>query len=162
MTQNVLEPGQPVPDLTGTSDDGNEISIADFRGRPLVVYFYPRDATPGCTRQAQDFRDLYPQFAKLGCGILGVSRDTVASHARFRARQELPFPLIADTDGAWCEAFGVLGEKMLYGKRHIGIHRSTFLIDAAGMLQEAWRKVRVPGHAAEVLARLAAGPGGAA
>jgi len=150
----MLQPGQRIPDLDGAIDDGTTLALADHRGGPVVVYFYPRDNTTGCTREAQDFRDLYPRFREHGCTVIGVSRDTAASHAKFRERNALPFPLVADTDGAWCEAFGVLGEKVLYGRRFIGIVRSTFLIDADGVLVAEWRKVKVPGHAAAVLERL--------
>ncbi|MBN8726824.1 MAG: peroxiredoxin [Xanthomonadales bacterium] len=152
----MLQPGDQVPDLTGAIVDGATLALADRRGEPVVVYFYPRDNTIGCTREAQDFRDLYPAFRAHGCEVIGVSRDTLASHAKFRERNALPFPLVADTDEAWCQAFGVLGEKVLYGRRSIGIVRSTFLIDGGGILVHAWRKVKVPGHAAAVLERLAA------
>jgi peroxiredoxin Q/BCP len=151
----MLQPGDQVPDLRGAIAEGVTLALADHRGRALVVYFYPRDNTAGCTREAQDFRDLYPAFRQHGCEVIGVSRDTLASHARFRERNALPFPLVADTDETWCRAFGVLGEKVLYGRRSIGVLRSTFLIDGEGVLTAAWRKVKVPGHAAAVLERLA-------
>ena len=146
---------QRVPALSGVSDEG-EISLRDLHGKAVVVYFYPKDNTPGCTNQAQDFRDLHAEFAAKGCVILGVSRDSAASHAKFRAKHELPFGLIADTDETWCKAFDVIHEKMLYGKAHVGIVRSTFLIDRDGVLRAEWRKVKVKGHAAEVLERVAA------
>lgn len=152
----MLAAGDRIPDLVGRLDDGTTLALAALRGRPLVLYFYPRDNTPGCTREAGDFRDLHAEFAGLGCRIIGVSRDGAASHAKFRERQCLPFPLVADDDGRWCEAFGVLAEKSLYGRRFIGIVRSTFLIGGDGRIIEAWRKVRVPGHAAAVLGRLRA------
>lgn len=150
----MLEAGDKVPKLKGTLQDGSAFSLADLSGKPFVIYFYPKDATPGCTREAQDFRDLYPKFRKHGCAIVGVSRDSAASHEKFSARQELPFPLVADTDEAWCNAFGVIGEKMLYGKRHVGVIRSTFLVGPDARIIEAWRNVRVPGHAEAVLERL--------
>lgn len=147
--------GKKVPKLEGVLHDGSRLALADLRGHPVVVYFYPKDATPGCTNEAQAFRDLYGEFRKHGCEILGVSRDSVASHARFRDKQALPFPLLADVDETWCNAFGVLGEKTLYGRRFVGVIRSTFLIDAQGVLAAEWRGVKVPGHAAAVLERLA-------
>lgn len=148
--------GKKVANLKGVLHDGSPLALADLRGQSVVVYFYPKDATPGCTNEAHDFRDLYTKFCKLDCEIVGVSRDTVASHAKFRDKHALPFPLVADTDEAWCNAFGVLGEKSLYGRRFIGVIRSTFLIDAKGTLVAEWRGVKVPGHAAAVLERLSA------
>lgn len=147
--------GKRVPALAGFTADGSTLRLSALRGGPIVVYFYPKDATPGCTLEAQDFRDLYPKFKALGCEIVGVSRDSAASHAKFCAKQSLPFPLVADVDETWCKAFDVIREKVLYGKRHMGIVRSTFLVDAAGVLRAEWRGVKVPGHAAAVLERLA-------
>jgi len=149
--------GKRVPDLRGDSTAG-AIQLSQFRGRPLVVYFYPKDNTPGCTREAQDFRDLAAKFSKHKAVVLGVSRDSLKSHEGFRARQALDFALVSDADETWCKAFDVIHEKVLYGKRHLGVVRSTFLIDADGRLQREWRGVKVPGHAAEVLAALAAEP----
>ncbi|MBK7011506.1 MAG: peroxiredoxin [Xanthomonadales bacterium] len=148
--------GKKVPQLSGTTDAGTPLDLASFRGKWIVIYFYPRDSTPGCTTEAGDFRDQYSKFRRLNCEILGVSRDPVASHARFRAKQQLPFALIADTDETWCKAFDVIHEKVLYGKRHLGIVRSTFLVDAEGILRAEWRALKVPGHAAAVLEQLAA------
>lgn len=150
----MLDVGDTVPNLIGVSDDGGSLALADLRGRRVVVYFYPKDNTPGCTSEAGDFRDLHAQFLAHDCDIIGVSRDSASSHARFREKYALPFALIADTDETWCRAFGVIGEKMLYGKRHIGVIRSSFLIDSAGTVLEQWRGIRVPGHAAAVLERL--------
>ena len=150
-----LKLGNKAPRLKGALDDGSTLALADLRGGPLVVYFYPKDMTPGCTNEATDFRDLYPKFRKHGAQIVGVSRDSAASHAKFRAKYALPFPLVADTDESWCNAFGVIGEKVLYGKRHLGVIRSTFLFDAHGTLVAEWRGLRVPGHVAAVLDRLA-------
>ncbi len=152
----MVQTGRKVPRLSGVLHDGSTLALQDLRGGPVVVYFYPKDATAGCTREAQDFRDLHPAFRRLGCTILGVSRDSAASHARFREKQALPFALVADTDERWCEAFGVLGEKTLYGRRFIGVIRSTFLVDASGTLAAEWRGVKVPGHAAAVLERVQA------
>ena len=151
----MIEIGKKVPRLKGTLDDGRGFALADLRGEYAVLYFYPKDQTPGCTNEAQGFRDLYPQFRKRRARIAGISRDSAASHAKFRARHALPFPLVADTDETWCNAFGVLGEKTLYGRRFIGVIRSTFLIDPQGVLVAEWRGVKVPGHAAAVLERLA-------
>lgn len=151
----MIEIGRKVPRLKGTIDDGSTLALADLRGEHCLVYFYPKDNTPGCTNEALAFRDRYPQFRARHCAIVGVSRDSVASHARFRARHELPFPLVADVDEAWCRAFGVLGEKTLYGRKFVGVIRSSFLIDPDGVLVAQWRNVKVPGHADAVLERLA-------
>ncbi|PWK92792.1 peroxiredoxin [Fulvimonas soli] len=145
------EIGKKPPKLAGTTGDGGTLKLDDLKGHWIVVYFYPKDSTPGCTSEARDFRDLYPQFRRRGAEIVGVSRDSARSHASFAARQELPFPLVADTDEAWCKAFDVIHEKVLYGKRHLGVVRSTFLIDPQGRLAREWRNVKVPGHAQAVL-----------
>ena len=150
----MLDNGDAIPKLDGTLQDGSRLSAKSLRGSWIVLYFYPKDATSGCTREAQDFRDLHDQFVAAGARILGVSRDTPASHTRFIEKQSLPFDLIADVDEAWCKAYGVLGEKQLYGRRYIGVVRSTFLINPKGVLVESWRNVKVPGHADAVLARL--------
>ncbi|MGY6588733.1 MAG: peroxiredoxin [Wenzhouxiangella sp.] len=130
---------------------GKELSLADLAGKPLVVYFYPRDNTPGCTKQGQGFRDLYDRFQAADCQIVGVSRDTLASHEKFAEKQAFPFPLLADTDETLCQAFDVIKEKNMYGKKVMGIERSTFLFDANGKQVQEWRKVRVPGHVEAVL-----------
>ena len=150
----MLEPGEKAPKLKGTLQDGTTLKLADLVGKPFVVYFYPKDLTPGCTLEAQDFRDFYAKFRKKDCAIVGVSRDSADSHEKFRGKHDLPFPLVADTDESWCRAFDVIGEKKLYGKAHIGVIRSTFLFGADGRLIEAWRNVRVPGHVEKVLERL--------
>ena len=150
----MLDIGEKAPKLKGKLQDGSAIKLADFVGKPFVIYFYPKDATPGCTLEAQGFRDAYAKFRKKGCAIIGVSRDSEASHAKFSDKHELPFPLVADTDETWCRAFDVIGEKVLYGKAHVGVIRSTFLFGADGRLVEAWRNVRVPGHVEKVLERL--------
>ena len=147
----MIKLGAKIPDLRGESTAG-PLRLRDFRGQPLVVYFYPKDSTPGCTREAQDFRDLASKFAKRTAVVLGVSRDSLTSHATVRATQELTFALGSDPDETWCKAFDVIHEKVLYGKRHLGVVRSTFLIDAEGRLLREWRGVKVPGHAADVLA----------
>jgi peroxiredoxin Q/BCP len=128
-------------------------------GKPAIFYFYPKDATPGCTREGQDFAAAWPELQRRGIQLYGISRDSLRSHLNFQHKFELPFPLIADTDEALCSAFGVIGEKMMYGRRVRGIERSTFLFDADGALLRAWRKLKVPGHVAEVLAVAAELPG---
>ena len=125
--------------------------MQDFAGKPLVLYFYPRDNTPGCTRQGQGFRDLYDQFQEQGCEIIGVSRDKLTSHEKFAEKYDFPFALIADPDETLCRQFDVIKEKNMYGKKVMGIERSTFLFDGDGQLVREWRKVRVPGHVEEVL-----------
>lgn len=147
--------GKRVPLLKGVGADGSVLDLSSLRGKWIVIYFYPKDATPGCTLEAQDFRDLHPKFRKLDCEIIGVSRDSSASHEKFVGKQSLPFVLIADTDETWCKAFDVIHEKMLYGKRNLGVVRSTFLIDPTGVLRAQWRNVKVAGHAAAVLEQLA-------
>jgi len=122
-----------------------------------VLYFYPKDNTSGCTREAQDFRDLLPKFKRRGAQVIGVSRDSTKSHANFTAKQALPFPLIADTDETWCKAFGVIREKTLYGRKYMGVDRSTFLLGPDGKLVEEWRGVKVPGHAQTVLEAIPVG-----
>ena len=143
--------GKKAPALSGTTGDGKTLKLADLKGQWVVLYFYPKDSTPGCTNEAKDFRDLYPKFRKRHAEIVGVSRDSAKSHANFAAKQELPFPLVSDPDEAWCKAFDVIHEKVLYGKRHMGVVRSTFLIDPDGKLAAEWRGVKVPGHAQAVL-----------
>ena len=150
MTQNQA----PIESPALPSTSGEELSIQSFRGKPLVVYFYPRDNTPGCTREGQAFRDLYPEFKALGCAIVGVSRDSVKAHENFRAKHEFPFELISDGEEKLCRQFEVIKEKNMYGKKVMGIERSTFLLDAEGRIVREWRKVKVPGHADEVLEAL--------
>lgn len=141
---------ETLPDVTATGADGAPLRLHDLP-RPLVVYFYPKDDTPGCTREAQDFSSLTEEFAAAGVTVLGVSRDTVAKHAKFRDKYALTVMLGSDLDGSVTEAFGVWGEKQLYGKTYMGIERATFLFDRDAKLVQAWRKVKVPGHAAAVL-----------
>ena len=143
--------GKPVETFTLPATGKKNLSLSDFRGRNLIIYFYPKDNTSGCTRESQDFRDLYPHFAKAGTDILGVSRDSIKSHENFKIRQNLPFDLLSDSEELLCKQFDVIHEKKLYGRAYIGIVRSTFLIDSDGILQKEWRKVRVPGHAQAVL-----------
>jgi peroxiredoxin Q/BCP len=146
-----VEPGQRAPTFTLTADDGSKVRLADFKGRPVVLYFYPRDNTPGCTREACAFRDLSPRFQKLGAVVLGVSTDSVESHQRFRDKHSLNFPLLSDPDHKVAENYGAWREKSLYGKKSMGIQRSTFLIDAAGKVAKVWKRVQVDGHDQEVL-----------
>jgi peroxiredoxin Q/BCP len=142
--------GRPVPAFTATSTAG-ELSLSDYAGETLILYFYPKDATPGCTTQGQNFRDSYNALRKANTDILGVSRDSIASHQRFREKMGFQFDLIADTSEALCTLFDVIKPKKLYGKVHIGIERSTFIIGASGILLREWRGVKVPGHVQEVL-----------
>ena len=146
---NLIE-GAAAPDFELAGADG-PVRLADFAGKPLVVYFYPKDDTSGCTREAQDFTALAGDFAKAGVALLGVSKDSLASHAKFTAKYGLAVPLASDPEGAMIEAYGSWVEKNMYGRKYMGIERSTFLIDASGKLARIWRKVKVPGHAAEVL-----------
>ena len=148
----MLAEGDLVPDVTLTGMDGEPISPSDFRGNKLVLYFYPKDDTSGCTREAQDFTALAGEFEKAGTWVLGVSKDSPASHAKFTGKYDLKVKLASDTDGSVCEGFGVWSEKTLYGRKYMGIERATFLIDRDGTVARAWRKVKVPGHADEVLA----------
>ena len=135
--------------LPATGD--TEISLKDFKGKRLVLYFYPKDNTPGCTLEGQDFRDLHAEFRAAGAEILGVSRDSVKVHEGFKSKQGFTFDLLSDAEEALCRQFDVIHEKNMYGRKVMGVVRSTFLIDEAGILRKEWRKVRVKGHAAEVL-----------
>jgi thioredoxin-dependent peroxiredoxin len=146
-----LEAGQAAPDFDLPTDGGGRARLDDFKGRPLVLYFYPRDDTPGCTKEAQGFAEAYPEFQAAGIGLLGISKDNTASHDRFKAKYDLPFPLASDEAGGVVEAYGSWIEKSRYGKTYMGIDRSTFLIDGQGTLRRIWRQVSVPGHVAEVL-----------
>lgn len=143
--------GDAVPDFTLATDGGGSLSAADLRGHTTVLYFYPRDDTSGCTKQAQAFRDAADAYAAAGVRLVGVSPDSVASHDKFKAKHELNFPLVSDPDKVLAQAFGVWVEKSMYGKKYLGIERSTFLIDGEGVVRKVWRKVKVPGHAAVVL-----------
>jgi peroxiredoxin Q/BCP len=143
--------GKKVPEFTARGTDGSPWKLRDARGSKLVLFFYPRDMTSGCTVEAQDFRDLQAAFRKSGTLVAGVSRDSCASHVKFRDKEKLDYELLSDADEALCGLFDVIKEKNMYGKKVLGIERSTFLIDAEGKLAREWRKVKVPGHAAEVL-----------
>jgi len=146
-----LAPGAKVPDFAVPATGVGTFRLAAAAGRKLVIYFYPRDMTSGCTRESQDFRDLDKAFRAAGTQVVGVSRDSLASHEKFAARESLPFPLLADTEERLCRLFAVIKPKSLYGRKYLGVERSTFLLDSSGRLQREWRKVKVPGHAEEVL-----------
>ena len=147
-----MDKGDIVPDVAFERADGSRGSFANYRGAPVVVYFYPKDDTPGCTTEAKDFTGFAADFAKIGVPVVGVSKDTTASHAKFSRKHSLAIELVSDTDGSVCEALGVWVEKSMYGKSYMGIERATFLVDAQGAVVEAWRKVKVKGHAESVLA----------
>lgn len=143
--------GDRVPDVRLEGMDGGSLSPKDFSGQKLVLYFYPKDDTPGCTTEAKDFSALAPDFAEAGTWILGVSKDPPTKHQKFTAKYGLAVPLATDADGSVCEAFGTWVEKSLYGRKYLGIERATFLIDRDGTIARVWRNVKVKGHAAEVL-----------
>lgn len=140
-----------IPDFELPSTGGTPFRLVEQAGKTLVIYFYPKDSTPGCTTEAQQFRDLYPEFVAAGCVVVGVSRDSLRSHQNFKAKQELPFELLSDTDEALCTQFAVIKQKTMYGKQVRGIERSTFVVDGERLLRREWRAVKVPGHAQEVL-----------
>jgi peroxiredoxin Q/BCP len=148
----MLGDGDKAPDFKLPDETGATISLARMKGKPLVLYFYPKDDTSGCTLEARDFTRLAPDFRKAGVEVIGVSPDSVESHAKFRAKHGLAVRLAADTNKAAAGAYGVWVEKSMYGRKYMGVERSTFLIDEAGRIARSWRKVKVPGHAAEVLA----------
>ena len=150
IDRSELTEGAPAPDFELTGPNG-PVKLADFAGKPLVVYFYPKDDTAGCTKEAQEFTALAPDFAEAGVALLGVSKDSAASHAKFTAKYDLAVPLASDPEGAMIERYGAWVEKNMYGRKYMGIERSTYLIDSGGKLARIWRKVKVPGHAAEVL-----------
>lgn len=147
----MLDVGDKAPNFSLPTDGGGMLSLKDLKGGITVLYFYPKDSTPGCTTEAQDFRDLAKDFEKSGARIVGVSKDSVKRHDNFKAKQSLTFPLISDEDGVLCEAFGVWQLKKNYGREYMGIVRATFVIDTKGKIAHVWPKVKVKGHAAEVL-----------
>ena len=151
-----LKVGDKAPDFTLPSDGGGKVSLKALKGGAVVLYFYPKDDTSGCTAEACAFRDALPDFSKANAAVIGISRDSVASHDKFKTKYELPFPLASDADGKVCEAYGTWVEKSMYGRKYIGIERATFLIDGKAMIRHIWRKVKVPGHANEVLEAVAA------
>lgn len=142
---------QAVPDFTAPVTTGQTVTLSSFKGRQVVIYFYPKDSTPGCTTQGQGFRDAIGEFEAANTVVLGVSRDSLKSHENFKAKQGFPFELISDKDEAVCQLFDVIKLKKLYGKEYLGVDRSTFLIDKEGVLRQEWRGVKVPGHVAAVL-----------
>lgn len=146
--------GVSCPKSTLLIDEGNSISFADLEGKNIVLYFYPKDDTPGCTQEAKDFRDHIGDFKKLDAIVIGVSKDTLAKHKKFKDKYELPFMLASDVDVELCQKFGVWVEKSMYGRKYMGIDRSTFLIDKKGIVKKIWRKVSVKGHVLEVLKEL--------
>ncbi len=150
----MIEAGRKAPAFSLPSSDGKTVSLEDLRGKKVVLYFYPKDDTPGCTKEACAFRDAHREILRTGAAVYGVSPDPVASHQRFRSKHELPFTLLADTDKAVAKKYGAYGEKMMYGKKVVGMIRSTFLIDGAGVVRRVFPKVRVDGHAEAVLAAL--------
>jgi peroxiredoxin Q/BCP len=149
-----ISPGDAAPDFTLPVDGGGTLTLSALRGRKVVLYFYPKDDTPGCTKEACAFRDAFPDFSRGSAEVIGVSRDSAERHDRFKAKYELPFRLASDEDGKVCEAYGVWGEKSLYGRKFFGIERTTFLIDGNGRVEKVWRKVKVDGHADAVLKAL--------
>jgi len=151
-----VDVGDKAPGFTLPADGGGKVSLKDFKGKAVVLYFYPKDDTSGCTAEACAFRDALPDFSKVKAEIVGISRDPVKSHDAFKAKYDLPFPLVSDEDGKVCEAYGTWVEKSMYGRKYMGIERATFLIDGKGVIRNVWRKVKVPGHADEVLKAAAA------
>jgi peroxiredoxin Q/BCP len=144
--------GKPVLDFSLPSTGGTTFRLSEQRGKTLVLYFYPKDNTPGCTTEGGDFRDRHKDFTRAGCEVFGVSRDSLASHEKFKDKMKFPFDLLSDEDKKVCELFDVWKEKSMYGRKYMGVERSTFLLDGGGVLRQEWRKVKVPGHADEVLA----------
>jgi peroxiredoxin Q/BCP len=142
--------GKKAPDFTAPTDGGKKLKLSELRGKPVVLYFYPKDDTPGCTTEACNFRDAAPDFKKLKAQVIGVSKDSVARHDKFKAKYDLNFPLVADEDGKICEKYGTWIEKSLYGRKYMGIERATFLIDKEGVVRQIWNKVKVNGHVDEV------------
>ena len=149
-----LSVGDTAPDFTLPTDGGGEITLSALRGKPVIIYFYPKDDTPGCTKEACGFRDQMPDFSAANATIIGISKDTVAKHDKFKTKYELNFPLASDAEGTVTESYGAWVEKNMYGKKYMGIERSTFLIDGDGVLKGVWRKVKVPGHVDAVLSAL--------
>ncbi|HHJ40224.1 MAG: peroxiredoxin [Methylothermaceae bacteria B42] len=156
MSEAVVEVGQSVPDFERPATGGKTVKLSDLRGKYVVLYFYPKDHTPGCTQEGRDFRDHYEEFKQLNAEVFGVSRDSLKTHENFKAKQQFPFELISDQDEQLCRMFGVIKKKKMFGKEVMGIERSTFIIDPEGKLAAEWRKVKVKGHVAEVLEKLKA------
>ena len=146
-----LEPGTKAPAFTLKDDDGNKVKLSELKGKPVVLYFYPRDDTPGCTKEACAFRDRYKELQKRDAQLFGVSADSAESHQKFREKYDLPFPLLVDEDHKMLEKYGAWREKNMYGKKSMGIQRSTYLIDASGKVAKVWKRVKVNGHDQQVL-----------
>ena len=146
-----VEPGEKAPDFTLPTDGAGSVTLSKLKGQKVVLYFYPKDDTSGCTAEACGFRDAFPDYGGPGAVVIGISKDSVASHDKFKKKHGLPFILASDTGGEVCEKYGVWVEKSMYGRKYMGIERATFLVDAAGVIRGVWHKVRVPGHVGEVL-----------
>ena len=149
--------GDKAPKFALPAAGGDDISLTDFKGKTVVLYFYPKDNTPGCTKESCDFRDIRPDFSAANAVVVGASKDSAKSHDNFKGKYDLPFPLVSDVDGKLCESYGVWVEKSMYGRKYMGIQRATFIINADGRVGRIWPKVKVPGHAEEVLEHVQAG-----
>jgi peroxiredoxin Q/BCP len=147
-----VEEGSKAPDFTAATDGGGTLTLSGLLGKAVILYFYPKDDTPGCTKEACGFRDSLPDFSKAKAVVIGVSKDSTARHDKFKAKYDLPFTLVADADGTICEKYGTWIEKSLYGRKYMGIDRATFLIDKSGIVRKVWHKVKVAGHVEDVLA----------
>ena len=156
MTRKPIAPGDKAPAFTLPADGGDELKLSDLKGRTVVLYFYPKDDTAGCTKEALAFSGNIKAFDKAGAVVVGASKDPVASHDKFKRKHGLAFRLVSDAEGSLCEDYGVWVEKSMYGRKYMGIERATFLIDENGVVRQIWRKVKVPGHAEEVLAAVKA------
>jgi peroxiredoxin Q/BCP len=152
----MLEPGDPAPPVTRPDTSGKQVSLKDFAGQDVILYFYPKDDTTGCTAEACSFRDAEASFRGAKTKVIGISKDSVVRHDKFKKKYELNFPLVSDEDGKICEKYGTWVEKSLYGRKYMGIERATFLIDKTGTVAKVWHKVKVPGHVDEVLKELKA------
>ncbi len=146
-----LSIGDKAPDFTLQTDNGTSFTLSSKRGKKVLLYFYPKDMTPGCTQESCDFRDHWTMFQKQGVEVMGISKDSQATHQKFKAKHQLPFPLLVDDQGEVCKAYGVINKKSLFGNTFLGITRSTFLIDEQGLIQALWRKVKVKGHVEQIL-----------
>ncbi len=144
--------GAKAPDFTLPTDGGGKVSLKDFKGKKVILYFYPKDDTSGCTKEACGFRDALPDFSRVGAAVIGVSRDPVKSHDKFKQKYDLNFTLASDAEGKVSDAYGTWVEKSMYGRKYMGMERATFLIDGAGKIRKVWRKVKIPGHVEDVLA----------
>ena len=146
-----VKPGDKAPDFTLATDGAGKVTLSKLKGKKVILYFYPKDDTSGCTAEACGFRDSLPKFGRTDAAVIGISRDSVASHDRFKKKYDLPFTLTSDEEGKVCETYGTWVEKSMYGRKYMGIERATFLVDPKGIVRNVWRKVKVPGHVDEVL-----------